>query len=106
MLSLLFAAAYHKKRFPMSDRQTSYIMQEKANLIMEIAYENDGDIALALLDRPYPRFGDASLKTIALNANLKGFLANEACKESIRSQWKRGFKKINLAFLMFARDNH
>ena len=102
LLSLLFAAAYHKRRFSMSDRQTSYIMQEKANLIMEIAFENDGDIALALLDRPYPRFGGASLKTIALNANLKGFLANEACKESIRSQWKRGFIKINPFVSFFA----
>ena len=49
LLCLIFAAAYHKKRFPLSDRQTSYVMQDKANLIMDIAYENDGDIALALL---------------------------------------------------------
>ena len=102
LLSLLFAAAYHKKRFSMSDRQTSYLMQEKANLIMEIAFENDADIALALLDRPYPRFGGASLKNIALNANLKGFLANTASKESIRSQWKRGFIKINPFVSFFA----
>ena len=103
LLSLLFAAAYHKKkRLSLSDRQTSYLMQDKANLIMDIAFENDSDIALSLLDRKYPRFGGASLKNIALNANLKGFLANNTCKESIRAQWKRGFSNINPFFSCFA----
>ena len=103
LLSLLFAAAYHKKRkFFLSDRQTCLVMQDKANLIMDIAFENDKNIALSLLDRKYPRFGGASLKNIALNANLKGFLANTTCKESIQAQWTRGFCDINPFFSFFA----
>ena len=104
LLSFLLLAAYHKKRFSMSmsDRPMSYLMQEKANSIMEIAYNNDRDISLALLDRQYPRFGGASLKNIALNANLKIFLTNTPCKESIQSQWKRGFSHINPYVSLFA----
>ena len=56
LLSLLFAAAYHKKGFTMSNISNCYLLQEKANDIMEIAYENDADISLALLDKKYPRF--------------------------------------------------
>ena len=106
LLSLLLLAAYHKKRFSMSDGQMHSIsrkkMQEKANSIMEIAYKNDRDISLALLDRQHPRFGGASLKNIALNANLKSFLTNNPCKESIKSQWHRGFSHINPYVSFFA----
>ena len=102
LLSLLFAAAYHKRRFSTSNRSNSYMLQDKANDIMEIAFEHDADIALALLDKKYPRFGGETLKSIALNANLKNFLANSPCKESIRSQWRRGFSKINSVASIFA----
>ena len=102
LLSLLFAAAYHKKGFTMSNISNCYLLQEKANDIMEIAYENDADISLALLDKKYPRFGNETLKSIALNADLKKFLANNPCQKSIQSQWIRGFSHINYIASVFA----
>ena len=102
LLSLLFAAAFHKKKFTMSNRSNCYLLQEKANYIMEIAYENDADISLALLDKEYPRFGGETLKRIALNADLKDFLANTPCQKSIQAQWTRGFSHINHIASVFA----
>ena len=69
---------------------------------MEIAYENDADMSLDLLDKKYPRFGNETLKSIALNADLKKFLANNPCQKSIQSQWTRGFSHINYIASVFA----
>lgn len=62
----------------------------RANRIMEIAMSKDKIRAVGLVEMPNKRFDSLSLMRLAFNGNLRGFINNPTCQESIRINWQRG----------------
>ena len=92
ILSAVFAGAIYQvlmENFPLEYdivtlKQLSQFWVRRANNILDIAMQKDRTRAVGLVEMPNKRFDSLSLMRLAYNGNMRGFINNQTCQESIR----------------------
>ena len=69
----------------------------RANDLLAVAFKKDKSRAVGLVEMPNKRFESLSLMKLAFNGNLRSFITNPVCQESIRINWQRGI--VHMSFV-------